>query len=89
MPTWGLDRRTTPGVDQGESQLRQDVWAVGGGWTGAEGWEASSMAKSTRLFDYSVNAMIPEPYELFDFEKGSDKLFFIGTTWIVLFLFLL
>ena len=35
------------------------------------------------------SAMIPEPYELFDFEKGSDKLFFIGTTWIVLFLFLL
>ena len=34
-------------------------------------------------------AMIPEPHELFDIDKGADKLFFIGTTWIVLFLFLL
>ena len=34
-------------------------------------------------------AMIPEPYELFDIDKGSDKLFLIGTSWIVLFLFLL
>ena len=33
--------------------------------------------------------MIPEPHELFDFDKGADKLFFIGTTCIVLFLFLL
>ncbi len=47
------------------------------------------MAKSTRFFVPTVNAMIPEPYELFDFEKGSDKLFLIGTTWIVFFLFLL
>ncbi len=47
------------------------------------------MAKSTRFFVPSFNAMIPEPYELFDFEKGSDKLFLIGTTWIVFFLFLL
>ena len=47
------------------------------------------MAKSTRLTVALVNAMIPEPYELFDFEKGSDKLFLIGTTWIVFFLFLL
>ena len=34
-------------------------------------------------------AMIPEPHELFDIDKGADKVFFIGTTWIVLFLFLL
>ena len=47
------------------------------------------MAKSTRFTALSDNAMIPEPYELFDFEKGSDKLFLIGTTWIVFFLFLL
>ena len=33
--------------------------------------------------------MIPEPYELFDIDKGSDKLFFIGTSWIVIFLLLL
>ena len=33
--------------------------------------------------------MIPEPYEPFDIDKGSDKLFLIGTAWIVLFLFLL
>jgi len=33
--------------------------------------------------------MIPEPYEPFDIDKGADKVFFIGATWIVLFLFLL
>ena len=33
--------------------------------------------------------MIPEPYDLFDIDKGADKLFLIGTSWIVLFLFLL
>ena len=33
--------------------------------------------------------MIPEPHEPFDIDKGSDKLFLIGTAWIVLFLFLL
>ncbi len=33
--------------------------------------------------------MIPEPYELFDIDKTSDKLFLIGTSWIVLFLMLL
>ncbi len=33
--------------------------------------------------------MIPEPHKLFDIDKGADKVFFIGTTWIVLFLFLL
>ena len=31
--------------------------------------------------------MIPEPHELFDIDRGSDKLFMIGTAWIVLFLF--
>ena len=36
-----------------------------------------------------MSAMIPEPYELFDFERGTDKFFLIGTTWIVVFLFLL
>ena len=49
----------------------------------------SAVLKSTNLFADATNAMIPEPYELFDFEKGSDKLFLIGTTWIVFFLFLL
>ena len=33
--------------------------------------------------------MIPEPYELFDIDKTPDKLFLIGTSWIVLFLMLL
>ena len=37
----------------------------------------------------SIKAMIPEPYELFDIDKTSDKLFLIGTSWIVLFLMLL
>jgi len=31
----------------------------------------------------------PGPYELFDIDRGPDKVFFIGTAWIVLFLFLL
>lgn len=35
------------------------------------------------------STMIPEPYELFDIDKTSDKLFLIGTSWIVLFLMLL
>ena len=29
--------------------------------------------------------MIPEPYELFDIDKGADKVFLIGSAWIVLF----
>ena len=33
--------------------------------------------------------MIPEPYDLFDIDRGPDKVFFIGTAWTVLFLFLL
>ena len=33
--------------------------------------------------------MIPEPYELFDIDKVSDKVFFFGTAWLLLFLFLL
>jgi len=33
--------------------------------------------------------MIPEPFEPFDIGNGSDKLFLIGTAWIILFLFLL
>ena len=36
-----------------------------------------------------IKAMIPEPYELFDIDKTSDKLFLIGTSWVVLFLMLL
>ena len=28
--------------------------------------------------------MIPEQYELFDIDKGPDKVLFIGTAWIVL-----
>ena len=36
-----------------------------------------------------IKEMIPEPYELFDIDKTSDKLFLIGTSWIVLFLMLL
>ena len=47
------------------------------------------MAKCTRFSALTVNLMIPESYDPFDFEKGSDKLFLIGTTWIVLFLFFL
>ena len=38
---------------------------------------------------YVICQMIPEPYELFDINKSSDKLFLIGSAWIVLFLFLL
>ena len=34
-------------------------------------------------------AMIPEPYEVFDIDKTQDKLFLIGTSWIILFLMLL
>lgn len=41
------------------------------------------------IFDPSGHTMIPEPHELFDIDRGSDKLFMIGTAWIVLFLFLL
>ena len=41
---------------------------------------------------YSINlkshTMIPEPFEPFDIGNGSDKLFLIGTAWIILFLFL-
>ena len=47
------------------------------------------MAKWTRFASYTFNPMIPEPYELFDIEKSSDKIFLIGTAWIVFFLFLL
>ena len=51
--------------------------------------DADSMAKWTRFNGYTIQAMIPEPYELFDIEKNSDKIFLIGTAWIILFLFLL
>ena len=47
------------------------------------------MEKYTRLLENLFCIMIPESYDPFDFEKGSDKLFLIGTTWIVLFLFFL
>ena len=47
------------------------------------------LPKSTRFLFAFDHAMIPEPYELFDIDRGSDKLFLIGTAWIVLFLFLL
>ena len=33
--------------------------------------------------------MIPEPYEPFDIDNGPDKFFLIGTSFIVIFLFLL
>ena len=36
-----------------------------------------------------ATSMIPEPYELFNFDKQSDKLFLLGTSFIVVFLFLL
>ena len=42
-----------------------------------------------RFTEPSIKTMIPEPYELFDIDKTSDKLFLIGTSWIVLFLMLL
>ncbi len=32
--------------------------------------------------------MIPEPYEPFDIGNGPDKIFLLGTSWIVIFLFL-
>ena len=41
------------------------------------------------ILDFDISAMIPDPYELFDFERGSDKLFLVVTTWIVVFIFLL
>ena len=44
------------------------------------------LAKVSR---YMPDTMIPEPYELFDINKGTDKVFLIGTSWIVLFLLLL
>ena len=49
----------------------------------------TKLVKSTSITGPRPKAMIPEPYELFDFDRGSDKMFLIGTTWIVLFLFLL
>ena len=42
-----------------------------------------------RLTAHYIKSMIPEPYELFDIDKTSDKLFLIGTSWVVLFLMLL
>ena len=33
--------------------------------------------------------MNQQPYDLFDIDKGTDKIFFIGTSFIILFLFLL
>ena len=42
-----------------------------------------------RVLGITRDPMIPEPYELFDINKGADKLFLIGTSWVVLFLFLL
>ncbi|AII43580.1 hypothetical protein KR100_09430 [Synechococcus sp. KORDI-100] len=42
-----------------------------------------------RVFELIRDSMTPEPYELFDINKGADKLFLIGTSWVVLFLFLL
>jgi len=33
--------------------------------------------------------MNQQPYDLFDIDKGTDKIFFIGTSFIVLLLFLL
>ena len=46
------------------------------------------VVRPTKISLY-LTAMIPEPYELFDIDRGEDKFFLIGTTWIVLFLFLL
>ena len=46
-------------------------------------------AQTIRFHRDTLNLMIPEPYELFDIEKGADKVFLIGSAWIVLFLFLL
>ena len=34
-------------------------------------------------------AMDQQPYDLFDIDKGTDKIFFIGTSFIVILLFLL
>ena len=42
-----------------------------------------------KVFWFMTDKMIPEPYELFDIHKGTDKVFLIGTSWIVLFLLLL
>ncbi len=33
--------------------------------------------------------MDQQPYDLFDIDKGTDKIFFIGTSFIVILLFLL
>ena len=33
--------------------------------------------------------MNQQPYDLFDIDKGTDKIFFIGTSFIILLLFLL
>ena len=53
--------------------------------------EAASTAviKTSKLGQVFNDTMIPEPYALFDIDRGSDKFFLIGTTWIILFLFLL
>ena len=45
--------------------------------------------KMNYILGFLDRTMIPEPYELFDIDKSSDKLFLIGTAWIVFFLFLL
>ena len=42
-----------------------------------------------KVSQFIPDTMIPEPYELFDIHKGTDKVFLIGTSWIVLFLLLL
>ena len=44
---------------------------------------------TTRLKDVTAFLMEPKPYELFDIDKGTDKVFLIGTSFIVIFLFLL
>ena len=59
------------------------------GFSVAETIRGTALLGSSRFAHSLSNPMLPEPYDLFDIDRGSDKLFLIGTAWIVLFLFLL
>ena len=43
----------------------------------------------TIINNLSLNTMEQQRYEPFDIDKGADKVFLIGSSFIVLFLFLL
>ena len=59
------------------------------GFSVAQTIRGAELLRSIRFSLSLFNPMLPEPYDLFDIDRGSDKLFLIGTAWIVLLLFLL